>query len=75
MAAHSQFPGAYRMTKVDILILAYGVWSIRFWWNHRKLDLRFTKTDILFRIFWQLSHVGSMMMLIGVIYETLGFFK
>lgn len=75
MAASGEFLGACRMSNADILILAYGIWSLRFWYIHRVPKYHRYGADPTFRIMWQLSHMGSMMMLIGVIYETLGFFK
>lgn len=63
------------MSKLDFLILAYGVWSLRFWWKHRVPKYHRYDADPTFRIMWQLSHVGSVMMLIGSIYEIMRFFK
>lgn len=59
------------MNTIDTLILGFGVWAVRFWMVNGNTG----KGDVLFRIFFQFSQVGSCMMLINFVRELVEFIK
>lgn len=59
------------MSKIDMLLHAYGIWSLFYLWRNRNYQASY---DDVHRVFWQIANIGMIFTFIGILFEVLGWF-